>query len=245
MSELLKTEAVVLRKLDYGDTSKIATLYSDELGKFAVIIKGGRTAKTKVGMIVDPLNIIQIVLYKKDTREIQIVTQADLVFSPNVLKDDLERIKYASAIAELVFNLIPEHEANLKIFRGIKKILMLLNDKNENPKILFIKFFLFFVKEIGYEIQLSSCASCGKELSKDMALFYSYNKGALCPECQGNYAVTADLSQELFQTLICLNGKQNRNFGDMKILDKAIYFLEKYLSYHIEEFKGIKSLHIY
>ncbi|MBA4318361.1 MAG: DNA repair protein RecO [Flavobacterium sp.] len=245
MSELIKTEAIVLRKLDYGDTSKIAALYTEELGRISVIVKGGRTSKSKIGMIVDPLNIIQIVLYKKESREIQLLTQADIVLSPSLIKNELERIKYASAINELVYTLIPEHEPNHKIYRGVKRIFTLMNEKGESPKVLLIRFFLFFLKEIGYEIQLSHCADCRKDLSSEQELFFSYNKGVLCPVCKENHVISFDLNQELFNHLICLNGKKNGFQFDAKVLDRIIFFLEKYLSSNIEEFKGLKSLHIY
>ncbi len=245
MSDLIKTEAIVLRKLDYGDTSKIAALYTEELGRISVIVKGGRTSKSKMGMIVDPLNIIQIVLYKKESREIQLLTQADIVLAPSLIKNDLERIKFASAVNELVYALIPEHEPNHKIFKGIKRIFTLMNKDGESPKVLFIRFFLFFLKEIGYEIQLNHCSDCLKELSSEKELFFSFNKGVLCPDCKDNQVISFDLNQELFNHLICLNGKKNGIQFDARILDRIIFFLEKYLSSNIEEFKGLKSLHIY
>ena len=45
MSEIIKTEAVVLSKINYGDSSIIASLYSKNSGKMSVIIKGGRNPK--------------------------------------------------------------------------------------------------------------------------------------------------------------------------------------------------------
>ena len=44
MSEIIKTEAMVLTKMDYGDTSKIVSLYTKDFGKLSAIIKGGRSS---------------------------------------------------------------------------------------------------------------------------------------------------------------------------------------------------------
>ena len=49
MSEIIKTEAVVLSKMNYGDSSNIASLFTEDLGKISVIIKGARTVKSKYG----------------------------------------------------------------------------------------------------------------------------------------------------------------------------------------------------
>ena len=40
MSEIIKTEAVILSKMNYGDTSNILSVYTKDYGKLSVIIKG-------------------------------------------------------------------------------------------------------------------------------------------------------------------------------------------------------------
>lgn len=245
MAHLIKTEAIVLSKLNYGDTSKIAHLYTEELGKLPVIIKGGRASKSKMGMIVDPLNAIQVVLHTKETREIQLLTQADLILSPANIKEDLERIKYASSAAELIYALIPEHEPNQRLYNGLKRIIGHFNDPSLNPKVMFLRYFLFFIKEIGYELLFSECNDCGRELKGEEAVYFSLQKGILCSGCRENHILFSDFSQELLENLICLSSKKSEFQADMKTLDKVIVFLEKYLTVHIPEFKGIKSLHIY
>ncbi len=245
MAHLIKTDAIVLSKLNYGDTSKIAHLYTEEVGKLPVIIKGARGTKSKIGMIVDPLNSIQVVLHTKETREIQLLTQADLLLSPANIKEDLERIKYASAAAELVYSLIPEHEPNPRLFNGLKKIIGHFNDTGLDPKVMFIRFFLFFIKEIGFEFRFSECNDCGRDLKTGELVYFSLQKGILCSDCRENHILFMDFSQELLQNLICLSSKNNDIPADIKSLDKVIVFLEKYLSSHIPEFRGIKSLHTY
>ncbi|MDA3860280.1 MAG: DNA repair protein RecO, partial [Melioribacteraceae bacterium] len=77
MSQIVKSKAFVLNKLDFGDSSKIVNFYSEEFGRVAGIIKGARSQKSKIGKIVDVLNLVEIVYYKKESRDLQIVTQAD------------------------------------------------------------------------------------------------------------------------------------------------------------------------
>ena len=51
MSEIIKTEAVVLSKLNYGDSSSIASLFTEDFGKLSVIVKGARSPKSKYGKL--------------------------------------------------------------------------------------------------------------------------------------------------------------------------------------------------
>ena len=100
MSEIVKTEAVVLSKLNYGDSSSIAALFTKNYGKLSAIIKGGRNPKSKIGFIVDPLNHLQVILYKKDNRDIQTLSNADIISHFSKIKEDLNKLKYTYAVLE-------------------------------------------------------------------------------------------------------------------------------------------------
>ncbi|MFO7445527.1 MAG: DNA repair protein RecO, partial [Ignavibacteriaceae bacterium] len=126
MSEIIKTEAVVLSKLNYGDTSSIASLYTKEYGKLSAILKGSRSPKSKIGLIVDPLNHLQVIMYKKDTRELQLISSADIISHFSKIKADFNKLKYCHAVLELIKKLTGEHEANAKLFRGVIRIFNLI-----------------------------------------------------------------------------------------------------------------------
>ncbi len=184
MSQINKSDAFVLSKLDYGDTSSIASLFTKDFGKLSAIIKGGRNPKSKISLIVDPLNQIEVVFYSKDTREIQILSSASLINHYSHIKEDFEKLKYCYAILELVKNLTAEHEVYHKLYKGIDRIFYLFDTSNEQPEIIFGRFFIFMLTEIGYEVQLDNCASCGKANELNKELSYNYEMGTLCEQLQ-------------------------------------------------------------
>ncbi|MBE0571935.1 MAG: DNA repair protein RecO [Ignavibacteriaceae bacterium] len=244
MSEIVKTEAIVLSKMNYGDTSSIASLFTEEFGKISVIVKGARSPKSKYGKIVDQLNYLSIVLYKKESREIQLLSGADIIEHYPSLKNDLDKLRYAYGVAELVKNLLAEHEVNKRIFRGIVKILSIINSGAEKPEITFGRFFIFLLKETGYEIQVNSCAICGK-IKFDSNLYYNFDKGLICGECTKTVVDNYDINLELLRYLNCLkNNESTGNFSNL-ILQKAINFMETHLKYHMPDFKGISSLKLF
>ncbi len=244
MSELVKTRAIVLRKINYGDTSKIAQFYTEEFGKLSAIIKGARSPKSKIGMIIDTFNLLQIVLYRKETRDVQLVSDADLLQHFSNIKEDFERLKFASAVIELLLNLTIEHDHNLRLFNGSVRILELLNDKEKNPKFYFAKYFLFFIKEIGYEFPTTHCSICKKELTSSSHVSYNYENGILCDECRKERLIHFDFTEELFNLLKCLSTKINNINYKEDDLNTIIRLLEKFIKYHINEFQGIKSLEL-
>jgi len=244
MSEIIKTQAIVLRRINFGDSSKIATFYSEKFGKISAIIKGARSNKSKTGFLIDTTNLLQIVLYKKDTRDIQIVSDVDLIKSYTHIRDNFEKFKYASAILELLTNLTLENENNKKLFDGTVKIFALLDASEKNPKVLFAKYFLFFLKEIGYELQMQNCNICRKPLLPGESVTYNFENGFICNDCKIDRLTVFEFTKELFNLMLCLNSKNNDiQFGE-KELDLILQLLERYLMSHVNEFTGIKSLKI-
>lgn len=245
MSEIIKTKGIVLRKIDYGDSSKIATLLTEHHGKLSVILKGAKSAKSKIGGIVDLLNHVEIVLYKKAGRSVQVLTQADLITHYPLIKDDLDKIKYASAITELTHLLTIEEETHERMYRGLSRILDLMNNLNSIPKLLFVKYFLFFLEDIGYALEIEKCSQCSKNLKDSGVVKFNYDNGFMCSECGSNHLISHEFNEELFTSLYCLNGRQKNEIINESDLDSLIFFLEKYLSYHVDEFNGLRSLKAY
>ena len=245
MSEIIKTEAMVLTKMDYSDTSKIVTLYTKDYGKLSAIIKGGRSSKSKIGLVVDPLNYIQVVFYSKETRELQIVSSADFITHFTSIKEDFEKLKYSQAVLELLKNLTVDHEVNERLFKGVVRILSLMNSNKEHPAILFGRFFMFFLSELGYEIQLEKCAVCGRTKLENMELSHNFELGILCTDCRQTHVEFFSINQELFSYLNCLKNNNTIQLGNMAIAERAILFMERYLKFHIPDFKGIQSFQIF
>lgn len=242
MSEILKTEAVVLSKLNYSDSSKIVSLYTLSNGRMSAIVKGGRRKNSKIGNIVDPLNVIDVVLYKKELREIQLISDAVLISHSSGIRENLDKLKYSYAVLELVRNLTVENEVNERLFKGIKRILDLFNKGEEMPEAIFCRFYFFFLKEVGYDIQVKNCAVCNKDLIKNGEYFFNYDRGIMCADCGKNHLTNYTVSTELFNYFVGLKHSQFQQNWDKKLLGKLISLLESFTKFHISDFKGINSL---
>ena len=245
MSEIVKTEAVVLHKIKYGDSSIIVTLFTKDYGKMTAIVKGGRNPKSKLGLVIDTCNHLQIVFYKKDSREIQLISSADVISHYPNLKNNFDSTRYVQAVLELVKNLTVEHEINLKLFNGLVRILSLFEESKELAVILFARFFMFFLTELGYQLQLEKCSGCGKkELSKS-ELSYNYELGIFCRDCHVNIVESYRINAELFAILFCLKNNMKIQETELTHLEKAIMLMEKHLKHHVPDVKGIESLSLF
>lgn len=72
---LEKTSAVVLRLVSYGDTSQIATVYSEQHGLQSYMFKGVKGKKRKGASSLFPMMLLQAVVYQKQGAKLQTVAE--------------------------------------------------------------------------------------------------------------------------------------------------------------------------
>jgi len=125
--EIIRTEAVVLRSLDYGETSQIVTLLTREKGKLGVMAKGARRPKSSFGATLQPMAYTQVVFYHKPTRDLQILSESSHVESFHQLRRDLESITIGLRIVELVDALVEEESPQPEVFGMVVRALRRLN----------------------------------------------------------------------------------------------------------------------
>ena len=120
-----------------------------------------------------------------------------------------------------------------------------MDSSSEQPGILLLKFILFFIKEIGFELQIDNCINCKRELDPSETTYFNFEKGIFCEACSKDHLISYKISPELFNLYLCLRNKQTKKVFVDKLIDNALFFLDKYIKYHIPEFKGMNSIKLY
>ena len=245
MSEIIKTEAVTLSKINYGDTSLILKLFTKDYGKMSVILKGARSPKSKLGASADTLNYVDVVFYFKENREMQLVSQIEIINHFTALREDYEKMKYAAAATEAVERFTAEHEVYPLIFKGFVRILKLIDEEKIPPELLFIKFLIFLIKEIGYEFHLTNCSVCGKNIDVNEAAAFTVNQGLVCRSCSGSLSSVYQLNAELLKIFNGISNRSEKIECSLPALTKMIQLLEKYLMFQMPEFGGFKTFKLF
>lgn len=125
--EIIRTEAVVLRSLDYGETSQIVTLLTRKKGKLSVMAKGARKTKSPFGATLQPMAYTQVVFYYKPTRELQTLSESSHVDSFHRLRRSLKPITVGLRIVELIDALMEEEDPQPQVFGLTVRALRRLN----------------------------------------------------------------------------------------------------------------------
>ena len=124
---IIRTDAVVLRRLHYGETSQIVTLFTREKGKLAVMAKGARRPKSRFGASLEPATYAQVVFYYKPTRSLQTLSESALAEPLLGVPRRLDKIGAALRIVELVDALVQDEDPQPRLFNLLVEVLRRLS----------------------------------------------------------------------------------------------------------------------
>jgi len=109
-----KTEGVILKRSNYGEADRILTIYTKHYGKIKAIAKGVRKITSRKGGNLELFN--HCVLFLAKGRNLDIITEAQVINSFSRLGDDLEKVAAAFYLVELVDQLTAEEQVNRQVF---------------------------------------------------------------------------------------------------------------------------------
>ena len=111
---LYNTDAIILRRSDFGEADRLLTVYTPHRGKLRLVAKGVRKTKSKKAGHVELFT--HAALQVATGRNLDIVTQADTVQAYRALREDLDKISHAYYLVELVDRFTEEHDPSYPIF---------------------------------------------------------------------------------------------------------------------------------
>jgi len=234
--EITKLEAFVLKRIKFGDTSLIATLFSRELGKISVLAKGARSPKSKRGLAsaLEPLNKIEALVYFKPSRDVQLLSAAEILDDFAAVKNDLARFEAAVEINRTVLKFLQEREPIENVWKLLDKAFARLSQiDTDKLASLLLGFKAAFLDVMGYSPVTDRCAVCGGNLTGDIR-FSPGDGGLVCGNCSVSGIPLSDEETNLVGRLF---GRPDdaldieipaRNAGKLRKI------LERHSEYHTE-----------
>jgi DNA repair protein RecO (recombination protein O) len=189
---IVKTEAIVLKSMKYGETSSIVTLYTRAYGKLSVIAKGARDRRSRFGSALQPTNHVQAVIYKKEGRDLQLISQCDLFRVHRRIPEDMEKLHAAMSVVELAHVVSHSEEENHALFSLLVEVLQAINDADRNAVNLLFLFELRLAGVLGFKPNVATCVQCDAPV--DVAGTRTGNMqlrdgGVVCGRCAQNARV--------------------------------------------------------
>jgi DNA repair protein RecO (recombination protein O) len=238
---IYRTEAIVLRRTDFGEADRLLTAFTPERGKIKLIAKGARKPTSRKSGHVELFSYGQFLVAVG--RELDIITQAETLEPYLPLREDLLRTTYAYYVAELADAFTGERDENRPLFDLLRDAFGWLCTAQDLA--LAARYYeMHLLGLAGYQPQLFVCGGC-KEAVKPQTNYLSAAEGSVfCPRCGYAQVGTVELSVNALKVLRFLQTREWETCRLLRLSPATHAEIERtmnrYITYHLE--RRLKSV---
>ncbi|MCY4020187.1 MAG: DNA repair protein RecO [Chloroflexi bacterium] len=204
-----RTQAIILSRRDFGESDRLLTLFTPGRGKIRAIAKGARKPKAKLSGHVELFARSDLMIHRG--RNLDIITQAELIDPYLGLREDLRRGAYANYVAELLDRFTADEDISQSdLFDLLHRTLERVAD-TADPRLAARYYELRLLDLVGFRPELTACVLTRAELLPE-AQFFSNEEGGVVSRAAAAQTGAALASLEV-ETLKILRHLQ-RSAGD-------------------------------
>jgi DNA repair protein RecO (recombination protein O) len=188
MAGSVKTEAVVLRSMRFGEADRILHLYTPHRGRASAIAKGVRRARSRFGGRLEPYFRLHMVLYDGRS-DIMTVTSAETISGHPRLRESAAALDSAARACDAVSRLFATPDPHPGVFALLCSELALLDagldgDRSHATHANQLAFRLKLLLAAGLAPHLAACAVCGE--ADHLSGFSGAAGGVVCGSCEAS-----------------------------------------------------------
>ena len=247
---LFRTNAIVIRSTNYGESDKIVTFFTKDFGKVRGIAKGARRSRKRFQNALGLFSHLRLIFFDREGMGLVRAEGCDILFTFPKIREDLRKIFYGNYYLELVNEMAGERETNQEAFDLLLSFLLNL-EAGEAQEEQLRMFEIRMLSLYGYRPNMKRCDLCKEDwedLKETPTLFFSPEKGGLV--CEGCSKIlnnliplslgTARLIERISQMEL---GKIYRFRFTPQALSESREVLPKFITYQLgKELRSLKAL---
>ena len=209
--------AIVLRRINLGETDKILTLLTREKGKLNAVAKGARRPASRLVGATELFGYCRMLMAVG--QNLDVVTQVEVRQSFPHLRHSLEKIAAASYMTELVDHFSEERLPHEEIFDLLLTGLTVL-DMLDDPGLIVTAFTLQLLAVAGYTPVFSECARCHAD-DGEFHAFSASMGGVVCRVCRASVKDAIPAAPESLDAARALLAWQLPQASQLELSDRA------------------------
>jgi DNA repair protein RecO (recombination protein O) len=198
---VLTSEAVVLRTWPLHEADLIVSFFTRDYGRMKGVAKSALKSRKRFGGALEPMTVARAWFAEKPRQELVRLDQLEIMRSPLATPVDPVRLTVLSFFAELLDEVLPEHDPQETVFRLLVSVLE--QTTVEQPWMPLTYFSLWMTRLLGLLPDIAHCTACGEALKPGEVYFQSFADGLFCAlhRGSGSNALSAD-SWQLAQRML-------------------------------------------
>ena len=186
--------AIVLRVIDFSETSAVVTLFTKDFGKVSALAKGAHRPKGPFESALDLLAVVRILFLRKSSDALDLLTEAKLERRFRAASRDLSRLYAGYYVAELLMELTDAGDPHPELYAAADEALLALEGTAAVAGIV-LRFELAALQTLGHMPELEVCVGCGASIDGDgRVAFGQLAGGVLCPKCRSGQRQVVSMS---------------------------------------------------
>lgn len=241
-----RTEAIVLRLLDYGESDRIVTFCTSGYGKVRGIAKGARRSRKRFANTLEPFCCSQLQFTRRGPDSLAMIDSSEVISHFPLIRADLEKTLSASYLIDLTDQFLPEEKRNEAVFELLHAFLRLFEERPATESLL--RFFeIRLLKLAGYDPVLDRCPLCRTPVGDAAAYrFVAADGGLTCLSCRPDGAGGIPVSLGTIRTLLLGRDMPVEMLGRILLSGQSADESRRFLAHFIRHLLGreLKSTHV-
>lgn len=231
-----KTQGIVIRTIDYSDTSIIAHIYTEKFGIQGYLINGAKRPRAKIHVnILQPLCLLNLEVYYKNTGQLQRIKEAKQTPVLSSIPLNIVKSTIAMFINEVLSKVLRNQNADEALFSFLFNSIVWLEEKTGKLANFHLLFLIKLSRHLGFSPSAPNRAKDYFDLS-----------GGTFEDTLGPhpYYIAPPLTS-LFLLLIHSNYEQGATINMTKTQRKELLIkILDFFALHTESFGEVKSLRV-
>ena len=230
---LRQIEGIVLKERDYGETHKIITIFTKQLGKVNAIARGANKPKSRLSSVSQVFIHGNFLIYL--SKGLSTVQQGEIVHSFRHIREDIIKTAYASYIIELTEKISETKEADPFLFSQLQQTLSWINEQDDYM-IPIIMYELKLYQKGGFAPITNQCVNCGR---KEFPFAFSIREGGLlCGQCITIDENAVRIPNSIAKILPILENVGLERVGNISVKKQNEQLLRKVLDHYYDQYGG-------
>ncbi|MDF3067668.1 MAG: recombination and repair protein RecO [Polyangiaceae bacterium] len=202
-SARIATEALLLRRVEYGEADLVLTLLTLKLGKVSVLARGARKSSKRFGSALEPMHTLAVELDERPGAELFTLLEAKLHVPRAAILGSLAAMEAAGKALGWVRRAAPPRTPEPAPYALLTTLLDRLSAAGsaEACGVALAEAGLPLLTELGWGIDFERCVRCGRQaLPAQSASVDAARGGLICRSCGGaRLRLSAEARQRMAQ----------------------------------------------
>jgi DNA repair protein RecO (recombination protein O) len=188
---VLTSEAVVLRTWPLHEADLIVSFFTRDYGRVKGVAKSALKSRKRFGGALEPMTVARAWFAERPRQELVRLDQLEIISSPLSAPVDYVRMAVLSFFAEVIDEMLPEHDPQETVFRLLLAVLEQTTAQTTaqstaaqsnpvQPWMALTYFSLWMTRLMGLLPDIAHCTACGEALQAAEVWFNGSTDGLFC-----------------------------------------------------------------